>query len=178
MRRWFRRILCLIGIMILGVLLLGTQGGLTYFSPFTLEIEGQSEFAIWGGSLPVYRSPRRPVHNELVTFLLEEGFVERVQPESQRWDLVFHWNRAWKDGHCTLYEVLVRYRRSIIEWSRADRERARIYWSEGFRYLRSDRKSDIAIGHVILADCWRCESIPELRERIAVLKAEIETPPP
>src|SRR5690242_667998 len=138
-------IICVLGILLvpglLAGLLTGKRGGLGHFSPHTLEYTTQSEFAVLG--LPVYRSDRRPGSNELVDFLVEEGFVLPVQSQKQRWELVFHWNDAWRGGHGYLYHLLGRDRKELIKWSKADPQRARLYWSELFRLLRSERKADL-----------------------------------
>jgi hypothetical protein len=154
------------------VTLTGTSGGLAYFSPYTLEYQTQLEFTIIWGALPVYRSQRRDADNELAAFLRQEGFMTSVRPEAQRWELVFHWNHAWRDGYGPLYDVLIRHRREIIEWSQADPKRAQLYWSESFKHLRSDNKIDVLTGQLILISCWHSQSTQELREQIARVKKE------
>lgn len=167
-------ITCVVLSLLLGlVFLTGTRGGRAYLSPYTLEYQVQSEFAILGGDFPVYRSRPRDADNELVTFLRREGFVTAEQPAAQRWELIFHWNHAWRDGFGPLYSVFIRDRREIIEWSKADPERARIYWSEGFKYLRSEEVEDVRVGREILVSCWHSRSTEELRERIAAVKSEV-----
>lgn len=161
---------------ILILLTVGTPGGLAYFSPYTLEYNTQAEQTIFWGQVPVFRTFCHKTNNDLLTFIQEEGFVTPVQPQKQRWELVFHWNDAWKDGHGSLYSVLVRDRRRIIEWSQADRERARIYWTEGFKLLRSDRKADQAAGRGILVSGWFCQSIPDLQRQIDEIKGDIKEP--
>lgn len=174
MKKQFMWMFCVVACLVLGILLFfGTSGGLGHFSPYTLEYKIQSEFTIFGGEIPVYRSSPQNVENELATFIHEDGYVMPMQPEIQRWESIFHWNHAWKDGHGPLYDVFVRHRREIIAWSRANPERARIYWSEGFRHLRSSRKVDVWTGREILKSCWRSQTIPELRERIADVKKEV-----
>jgi hypothetical protein len=152
------------------VLLTGTRGGLAYFSPHTLEYQTQSEFTVLGGTIPIYRSPRRNVENELATFLHQQGYAAVVQPQDQRWEVIFHWNHAWKDGQGSLYDVFGPNRHEIIKWSQADPERAKIYWSEGLKHLRSNNLKDERTGYSILLHCWRAKSIPELREQIAGMK--------
>jgi hypothetical protein len=164
-------LVCCVALVLL--LLTGTGGGLTQFSPSTLEYTTQSEFTLFGGRFPVFRSTPQGADNELVAFLREEGFVTPAPTEDQRWELISHWNDAWRDGFGPLYDVFVRYRREIIQWSKADRERARIYWTEGFKYLRSGRKVDVWAGRDILRFCWRCQSIPELREQMLAVRKEV-----
>lgn len=164
-------ITCVVVGLLVGLLLLtGTSGGIAYFSPYTLEYETQSEFTILNGALPVFRSSRREAENELVTFLKQERLVDLEQPYDQRWELIFHWNHAWRGGYGTLYDVLIRHRREIIEWSKADRERARLYWSEGLKHLRSGKESDVRTGQMILLWCWRAKNTQELRQQIAAVK--------
>ena len=166
--------LCIIGGIVAALIYLtGTRGGLAEFSPYTLECRFQSEFTVGFGMWPVYRSAPREHSNEMIAFLLEEGFVTPVQAETERWEPIFHWNHAWRDGYGVLYHVVVRNRQEIMDWSKADPERARIYWAEGFEFLRSDQKTDICTGREILLRGWRCESIPELTEFIAATKKEV-----
>jgi len=146
------------------------RGGLGHFSPYTLQYTTQSEFTVAG--LPVYRSARQPVRNELVDFLVEEGFVAPVQPQKQRWEKVFHWNEAWRDGYGPLYPILVRDRDQVIEWTKADPERARLYWSEVFRLLRSEREADLLAGRD-MAGRWRhCQSVADCRKWLRIVKAQ------
>lgn len=166
------RLAVIVAVMVVfGLLLMtGGTGGLGHFSPYTLEYTTQSEWTLFRGAVPIFRSFSQSVDNELVTILLEEGFVTPMETGEGRWELIFHWNDAWRGGDGGLYDVFVRHRREIIEWSKADRERARIYWREGFKYLRSQRKVDNSIGRAILTEGWRCESISELREKIEAMK--------
>ena len=153
------------------LLLTGTRGGLEYFSPYTLKLTTQSEFALLGG-FPIYRSSLAPVDNELVTFIQDEGFVVPQQPMDQRRVLIFHWNWAWKDGYGPMYDILHRNRESVMAWCKEDRQRAQLYWSEGFRYLRSENPADVQIGEAILNYGWRAQSIEKLETVIASIKKD------
>ncbi len=105
--------------------------------------------------------------------LIEEGFVTPQPPTNDRWEPVFHWNDGWKDGYGELHRVFHRNQDQIIEWSRSNREVAQIYWSEGFRLLRSDKDVDVAAGREILRACWRNSTAEELRAQMQILKDEV-----
>lgn len=154
------------------ILATGTRGGLTYFSPDTLEYETQSEFTVFNGTLPIYRSHREPTDNALISYLGNSGLVAAQRPPTIRWMMVYHSNRAWNDGFGALYNVLVRDRQRIISWSQADPARARIYWTTGLQLLRSDVERERWAGEEILSSGYRCESIEELNSRISATRSE------
>jgi len=170
-RNWLRGVLGLL-ILFLGVVLTGTSGGISYFSPYSLEVRSQEEFTIFSGEIPLYRSSPTYRTPELMEFLVKEGFAQPVEPERQRWLLFYHSNGAWKDGGTPLEYLMSRQRHDLIEWSLADRERAALYWSEGFRLLRSELKADVVAGGLLLSIGWHCETIEELREKIAAAREE------
>lgn len=158
-------------IVIIGaVALTGTKGGLAHFSPYTFEYTTQSEFTLFFGLLTIYRSTPRQVDNPVVTMLKDEHFVAPAQSQDMRRELIFHWNEAWRDGDGPLYDVFVRHRHEVIQWSMADRQRARLCWLTGFEFLRSRREVDVWIGREILIRGWRCKSSSELEERIMTIK--------
>jgi hypothetical protein len=161
--------LSLIALVVGCLIFTGTRGGLEFFSPYTLELTTQSEFTV-AGAWPLYRSSRRPVSNEILTFVRDERFVVPQPQANGRQLVVFHWNEAWKDGYGPLYDVLHRYRDRVISWCKEDRQRAQLYWAEGFRYLRSENPADAEIGAAILSTCWRASSIEQLEKMIAGIK--------
>jgi hypothetical protein len=149
-----------------------SRGGLARFSPFTLEYQTQAEWTVLWGRVSLYRTGFHASTNELLAFGVAKGYVSPVPEEGQRWEPLFHWNDAWKDGFGPLYDVLIRDRREIIAWSQANREAATLYWSSGFRYLRGDNPRDVWAGQTIFSCGWRCRSVDELRERIAAIEKE------
>jgi hypothetical protein len=176
MRKWIVISVIVLGVVLAGLCLTGTRGGLAYFSPFTLEYETQSEYTLLDGAWVIYRSPRNPVNNALVNYLRESRVVMPDESGRQRWDSVFHWNDAWKDGFGQGYDVLVRSRESVIDWSKADSSRAQIYWSEAFKCLRSERKETQWAGYEILRSGWHRESEAELLDWIKMIKKEFNVP--
>ena len=72
-----------------------------------------------------------------------------------------------------LYDVLIRHRENIIEWPLNHRPAAEIYWSEGFRLLRSDNPADNHAGRAILAECWRVNDPEAMRTEIQQIKEEV-----
>src|SRR5262249_21435866 len=153
-----------------GLALTGTRGGQEYFSPYTLELTTQSEFTLLSGKLPLYKSTPCPVDNSLVNYVRAAGIVESEKPINDRQVLVFHWNRAWWDGDGELHRVFHSHRDEIIEWCKEDPDRAKMYWSEGMRHLRSSNPSEVAIGEFILGQCWWAKSIDELKQQIASIE--------
>jgi hypothetical protein len=174
MKARFALALCVCLMLLVGsATFTATRGGLARFSPYSLEWEGQSEVTLLFGAFPIYRSTPSRGEEELTAMLRREGFVVPVQTHRPRQELIFHENGAWTDGSGPLYEIFIRDRRAVMEWSLADRKRAQIYWKEGFEYLRSPREADILIGREILKQGWRCQTISELRERIAIIKEQV-----
>jgi hypothetical protein len=60
------------------------RGSMAEFSPYTLEYRVRSERTIFALELPIYRSPYRSSPNAFLVMLQEEGFVEPVEPETDR----------------------------------------------------------------------------------------------
>jgi len=161
----------IVGVFIIAtVLVTSDRGGLARFSPHTLEYRIQSERTFFATGIPFYRSNYKLVNNPLVAMLIDDGFVSPQPDKNRRWQLVFHWNDSWRDGYGPLYDIFHRHRNRIIEWSRNNRECAEIYWSEGFRLLRSDNTIDVTAGEVILNFCWRIDNPEEMRKTIQQLK--------
>jgi hypothetical protein len=162
--------------------LTATHGGLAWFCPHTLEYQTQSEWTVLGGQIVVYRSRRQSAENELVDFLLREGYVTLVRSgECPRWHLMFHWNESWRDGYSYLGRVFTRHRESLIDWSRRYPDAAMILWSEGFRLLRSEDPIDHVAGEYFLHYCWRSETVEELQTEIEkwkkAIRAELSSSP-
>jgi hypothetical protein len=173
MGRWTLILISLAAVGVGWLILMPSRGGLAFFSPGTLELTTQSEFTILSGAFPVYRSFLEPVDNELVLFIQEQGFVAKTQNPPRRSIEVFHWNWAWKDGYGSLYDVLYRHRVAVREWCLADTERAKLYWSEAFKYLRSADANEVEAGEAILAHGWRTQSVDELKGEIENIKRDL-----
>jgi len=156
-------------------LLTSHRGGLAYFSAHTLEYRMQSERTFFATGIPFYRSIHNRVDNPLVAMLIDDGLVSSQPDENDQWELVFHWNHSWRDGYGPLYGIFHRHRDAIIKWSRDNPECAKIYWSEGFRLLRSNNTIDVSTGHAILNHCWRITDLEEMHTAIRQIKAEIAT---
>lgn len=163
-----------IGIVVLLVVaaafLTSHRGGLAHFSPHTLEYYTQSERTFYTTGIPFYRSRHKHYDHPLVVMLIDEGFVAPQANANDRWELIFHWNDTWRDGYGSLYDIFTRHRDQVMEWSRTNPECARIYWSEGFRLLRSDSEVDVTTGQMILNDCWRIRDPEEMRKTVQEIK--------
>ena len=149
------------------------RGALGYFSPQTLEICYRSEKTIHGTGIPIYRSRLNCYSNELVTMLIEDGYVTPQQDAEKKWMLINHWNSSWKDGHDALYRLFSMKRDQIMAWTRGNPETAKVYWSQMFRYLRSDAPNGGMAGRG-MASYWREFKHPdEVRELIAEIEYEL-----
>ncbi len=163
----------LLSIIVLAAFLTGGRGGLGLFNPHTLQYRTQREFTIWFGAIPVYRSAFDDHERPLVRELIQREFIAPTT-NRDRWDYVFHWNDAWKDGYGVWYDTLVRNDDQLLEWTKANPEMAKTFWSEAFDYMRSDSKVDQAIGERVLHEGWRVSDEASLRTRIAETKRGIE----
>jgi hypothetical protein len=172
-----RKPLIITGIVVLlsvaAAFLSSQRGGLAHFSPHTLEYRTQSERTFFATGIPFYRSNHKQVDNPLVAMLIDDGFVSPQPDKTGRWELIFHWNNSWRDGYGPLYNIFHRHRDEIIKWSRNNRECAQIYWSEGFRLLRSNNTMDVAAGQAIIDSCWRINDPDEMRKSIQQIKTEV-----
>lgn len=157
-------------ILVAAVLLTSDRGRRGEFSPYTLEYRIQTEHTFFGTGVPFHRSSYRSADHPLVEVLINEGFVTPQPDRGNHWELIFHWNDSWRDGYGGLYYVFFRDREQIIEWSRNNRECAQLYWSEGFRLLRSDDAWDAEVGCEILNSCWRYSDLDELTSAMHQIK--------
>jgi len=144
-----------VGIFVVVALLTSQRGGLGYFSPYTLQYRTQSERTFFATGIPFYRSSYGYEDHPLISTLVREGFLSPQSDSADRWICVSHWNQSWKDGHGRLYSVLNRDIEEVLGWTRRNPKCAKILWSEGFRYLRSDDATQIRIGDAILSEGWR-----------------------
>ncbi len=145
-------------LLILALLLAGlfysvNRGGIGEFNPYTLERRALSEYTLFSDAIPLYRSAHMSYGDPLIVYLVGQGYVSPVEPANDRWELIFHWNDSWKDGYGPLYQ-LFRERDELIAWSEADPDRARAFWSEFFRMLRSDRDVDHEMAYAMSRE-WR-----------------------
>ncbi len=146
------------------------------FSPETLEYYTRSEYTILGGEIPLWRSFAQPSRREVIDVAVKNGWIEPVTTGEPRWDLVYHANAAWKDGHGPLYELLSRSDEAILEKSLSDPDWARVYWGEVFGALRSPNPVERDVGGHI-SQYWRCETADELRRQIAGVRGEFGLSP-
>jgi hypothetical protein len=149
------------------------RGSMAEFSPYTLKYRVRSERTIFALNLPIYRSPYRSSPNAVLVMLQEEGFVDPVEPETDRWERVFHCNQAWRDGYGKSFDVLVRHRDAAIAWSREHPAVARFYWQEAFRLLRTDKKCDHWQAYEILSQCRGITDPEEMQRRMEEVKASV-----
>src|SRR5262245_22752835 len=123
-RWWLRCVLAIVFLAIAGSMLVG-RGGLGYFNPYALEYRAQREWTIGFGSIPIYRTSLQTHQLELIAHVRDSGLVQPIAGPD-RWDLVFHWNDAWKDGFGIAYRALARNSDATIEWSNKNPELAQI----------------------------------------------------
>lgn len=142
----------------LTVLLTARRGGSVEFCPFTLRFRTQSEITTLNGAWVIYRSSWREHDNDVLRFIQQQGYVAPKERPPQ-------WRTAWPGLQ----------NETVIEWSMADPERARVYWEEAFQHLRSGEQSEI-IGAYILRHGRDCATGSQLRELIPVIKKEAGDP--
>ncbi len=171
-----RRYILIVAATLASVILLSftiQRGKISYFSPYTLQFQGQSEYTVLGGSIPIWRTSLEDYDSKILRYLRESEYIMPVNPKHNRWEIGE--SNAWtRDGGFDRHYLLGRNNSSVIEWSKADPERARIYWSEGFKCVRSEDRVEVYIGEEILQQGWKAKSIPELLEKIATIRKEIE----
>lgn len=153
-----------------------TRGGRGYFAPDTLEFQVQSEYTILGGKIPLFRSQRQSVTYPLLDYLQQSGYVPTLPSPPRKWDEEFHWNFAWKDGYSDFLRVLTRRSHDFIEWSKADADRAKLYWSTYFRWRRSETERENSAAWNLLNLVHRPESLEELRSVIAEIETDFRLP--
>ncbi|MCZ7647118.1 MAG: hypothetical protein M5U26_17985 [Planctomycetota bacterium] len=156
-------------ILVLIVTCTSMRGGIEYFNPQTLAIKSQSERTIYATEIPVYRSPYAPVHHALIDFLIEQGWVTPQVNTSDCWELVYHWNEAWKDGYGPWYDVLYRDHDELLQWSLDHPDCAKVYWTEGFRLLRSPDPHEITLGRALFGYYRVIMDVTEMNDLMAVI---------
>jgi hypothetical protein len=158
---------------ILLIAVTGTRGGMSYFSPQTLKCYTRSEYTILGG-IPIWRSFAQPESPKIIEIAVSKGWLKPQTAETEKWELVFHWNNAWRDGETDIYGFLYKYDDAIIEWLEENPDLADRYWREGFQRYRSSDPETRYIGVRILNTAWRCKSMEELDREIKAIESEIQ----
>lgn len=174
------RSLLSIGIFLLLIIGLGvatfTRGGLGYFAPDTLEFTVELEYTVLDGRIPIYRSRRQAVSYPLLDYLRQSGYVDVLPGPPRKWDEEFHCNSAWKDGYSDFHRVLTRESHSFIEWSKADPERAKLFWSTYFRWRRTTvERGNWAASHLLTSISPR-RTLEEVSKNIADIETEYGLP--
>jgi len=173
-RNWLRRLWPLwlvVGLFALLYLFTGSRGGIVQFNPHTLQSRWQREITIGFGTIPIYRSAFQYNQRPMVRELMNRGLVAPVEDHGH-WEMISHWNTAWKDGDGFWYDVLTRNRVRLLEWSDTSPEFAKLYWSEAFGYLRSEYEMDRITGQLLLQAEWRIKNEASLRAIIYQLRLE------
>ncbi len=173
-RHWLWRLwplYAVVGVFALLYLFTGGRGGIGQFNPHTLQSRSQSEITILLGQLPVYRSSFNYYDRPLLQELLKRGYV-KPEEDRDRWDWVFHWNDAWKGGYGIWYDTLSRHDEALIDWTRANPALAKIFWSEAFRYMRSEYEVDQQTGRDLLQMGWKASDEAALRKLIHELRVD------
>jgi hypothetical protein len=153
-----------------------TRGGRGYFAPDTLEFEVQSEYTIVDGKISLFRSQRQTVSYPLLDYLRQSGYIPVLPSPARKWEEEFHWNFAWKDGYSDFHRALTRRSDEFIEWSKADAERAKLYWSTYFRWRRSETERENSAAWNLLNLVRRPDSLEELRSVIADIETDFRLP--
>jgi hypothetical protein len=148
-----------------------TRGGLGFVSLDTLERQTQSEWTLFSGGLVLYRSPLTTHPLPLLEYAKAKGFIKALPPQGRAPEILFHWNDAWPgSGHHHIYRIFCGGTQDVIDWCDANPNLAKLYWAEGFAYLRSKRRIDNYIGAEILRTGYECTTLAELQSRIDSIK--------
>ena len=170
-----RIVIFVVAALVLWIFLYATanRSGLGYFSPQTLEYCTQTESTIPMLGIPVYRSRCYYHKNEIIEFLIENGYVKPDRESTAHWKTVFHCSDRWKDGYGPLYYMLFRHREAMIDWTLSHPEPAKVYWHELFWLLRSP-DPDVMNGADSLARVWReFDTAEEVRETVFSIENEL-----
>ncbi|WP_425617135.1 hypothetical protein NA78x_000805 [Anatilimnocola sp. NA78] len=129
-----------------------------YFSPDTLRFCWQADSLIpW---------PATEYDSKVITFLVAERHVERMETNSPRWRLIARYSPAWRDGQGPLVYVFSWRQDRTIAWCKEDPERARLLWSTVFPLLRSNDPAEVKLGENIARMGLYTESFEELKQQI------------
>lgn len=185
---WFKRICqekpqCLIFLVLLFVVglifLTSDRGGMADFNPYSLETRSRRERTFFGSDTRFYLSEYEYRTPPLMQFLVDEGFVSPQPRREGHWIPFIRWNTKRRPGYLLLQRVfnthdLPENPDDYVPWSLQHRECAELYWSEGFRLLRSKNKKDVITGAHLLYDCRKIENINEMRQSIELTKRNLK----
>jgi hypothetical protein len=147
-------------LLVFYVELFGNDATRVEFSPDTLEIRSQTRQSsgptLWPGWYQYRKSP-------VAEYLVEKGYVQRIETESPRWIPVGFFSPKWRDGQSTLAYVFYWSQDQTIAWCEEDPERARLLWSTVFPLLRSDDPAEVRTGEVMARMGMRRQSKEEVQ---------------
>lgn len=147
-------------------MLFSTRGGLTYFSPDTLESRYQSERLVPLLQIPIYRSGFGYYRKDIVNYLIEHDYWQPNDVEHPRWIPASHWNDAWRDGYSALGRELGRSE-YWINWSDSHPELASIVWPLVLRALRElPESSQDVVAAVLLYSASVSENVDQLIDHL------------
>jgi hypothetical protein len=121
------------------------RGGRGFFSPDTLETKTQREHLIPVVNIPIWRSSFQVHRQELVTFLISEGYWSPTANDSPRWIIAFHWNDQWRDGETRLHRELSRGE-DWIAWTKEHPLMAEVIWPQLIDVLQDPTASPATAG--------------------------------
>lgn len=166
-----RGLLALAILVLLLVIVTGTQGGLGYFSPDTLEFQHQWELAILNGCVPIYRSARITSPVAVIDLAIREGYIEPLPTSGPRWVCTSHWNNAWYDGQSFFHQTVLWRGEAIAGWTLANPKAAKLVWPEAIRLMRVDDPYGVNRGAFLLDRAQYCQTLEAIQELIAGMNA-------
>ena len=122
------------------------RAGRGQFDPVSLSVRTRPERTFLGGLVGVPTGPwsvRGPASEPLLAFLVAAGHAAPLPGRPPRWVPHFHWSEPshWsgygRDGSGVAYRALHKNAAQLIAWSRANPERAEVWWGRAFALLRS-----------------------------------------
>ena len=116
------------------------RAGRGQFDPVSLSVRTRPERTFLGGLVSVPTGPwtvRGPASEPLLAFLAAAGHATPLPGRPPRWQSHFHGSERRRDGSGVAYRTLRRNAARLIAWSRANPERAEVWWGRAFALLRS-----------------------------------------
>jgi hypothetical protein len=173
-RKWLVRILVSVFavVAILGAIAATTgRGARGEFSPDTLDIRLQRELLFMLTDTPLYQSSFEYYQNDLVRYLIEQGYWSPRDVAEPRWIQIFHYNVFWRDGGSRLFQRP----ESWIEWTEQNPRLAAVIWPQVLRVLRNEKYGEASVSYAEYM-LWVASQAGSLREFERRMSMDIDWP--
>ena len=129
------------------------RAGRGEFDPVSLSVRTRPERTFFGGLASVPAGPwsvRGSASKPLLAFLVAAGHAAPLSDRPPRWETHFHWSEHRRDGSGAASRAFGRNASRLIAWSRANPERAQVWWGRTFALLRSADPVERGLGEELL----------------------------